>query len=839
MSKENSNNGPVGQFDRLSRNAMNIAENLSETLGHSYIGTEHLVYGILSQDISNNIIQVQIKHPQDNGFRMLIENIKSFAAVYEKDNKIKPTKGLKTFTEELQNSLDQAIIAVLTYGYNKVTVEHLFYGILATPNSNAKKVLNIKNAQSKEMVDFLISHFEDHFEMNSDGKKRMIMDSSYSEKNMDNFIGGIDGEDGLSGDKDKTGRGRANTGNKNSALAQYTTNLNIQVKSEKLFKIASRDDELNKIILTLCRKQKNNPIIIGEPGVGKTSLVELLADRINKDKVPSHLKGKQIYSLDLTSMIAGSIFRGEFEQKIKNLMKELIKNENIILFIDEIHTVVGAGSSQEKGLDFSNILKPYLVKGQVAVIGATTTDEYRTVIKKDKAFERRFQPITIEEPTLEETKEILMSIKESYEKFHNIEISSDVVSRVVELSSRYLQNRFFPDKAIDVLDEACSYRKLKSKRNNTKLSPEDINYVISKTTSIPLEKLNDSILTKISNLESILNSKIFGQKEAVSSLTKALKRSYSGVNYHTGPIASFIFLGPTGVGKTQLVKSLATELFGNEKISLLKIDMSELTEKHSISRLTGTSAGYVGYDDAPQLTEFLSKHPNSIILLDEIEKGHPQILNLLLQMLEDGYITDGKGVQVSCKDCIIILTSNIGMDELNKKAGQIGFSTASEIGYHREQYNETRDSVLKSLSKSIKPEILGRLTDKIVFNAITPSVMELIVRNEINYLSANLSKKGKLLTCSNELIEYIIELACKKSEYGARDVKRIIQDKVMDPISESIIASPKQFAFEIDMDKGMVTLKKPKTKKTKSSIELGSGESSMIKSEPALENLEQ
>jgi ATP-dependent Clp protease ATP-binding subunit ClpC len=755
-----------GQFDRLSRNAMNIAENLSKSLGHTYIGSEHLVYGILSQDINSSLIQINIKSPGENSFKLLLENIKINAKEISK-TETAGTVNNPVFTEELKSVLDNAIMVAMNYGFPKITIEHLFFGILVTPFASAKKILHINEEYAAEMTEFFILHFEENFRKE---KNKTSTPSTPTPK-----------QEGAQSSKSST---KGST--KQSILDSFGHNLNEKFKKKGELVTTGREKELESMILTLSRKTKNNPIITGEPGVGKTALVELLAQKIANKDVPEWLQDKIIYNIDISSILAGSIFRGEFEQKLKNLIAETISKKNVILFIDELHTVIGAGTGMDKGLDMSNILKPHLARGELTLIGATTTDEYRTIIKKDKAFERRFQVINLDEPTVLETKNILLELKNNYEAFHKVVVGPEITNKIVELTSKYLPTRFFPDKALDVLDEVCALRKYKQIKGTKTVSLEDVNVVIAKMTGVPVEKLNESIFTKLLGLETKLNKEVYGQKDAVHRLTKALKRSYSGVTYHSGPIASFIFLGPSGVGKTQLVKSLANQMFADGEKSMLKVDMSELSEKHSISRLVGTTAGYVGYDDSPQLTEFLKKKPNSVVLFDEIEKGHPQVLNLLLQMLEDGYITDGKGERVSCKDAIIVLTSNIGISQYNAKSKGIGFSNRDSLI----EFKTTKADILEQLAKTIKPEILGRISDKIVFNPITEEVIEEIIKHEIKQLNDNLKKQDKSLQVPASIIKHMAVLTSKDLDYGARDLKKIVQDILLDPLSEFVLANP-------------------------------------------------
>ncbi|MGL4758398.1 MAG: AAA family ATPase [Patescibacteria group bacterium] len=787
-----------GQFDRLSKNAMNIAENLSKSLGHTYIGSEHLVYGILSQDINSSLIQINIKSPGENSFKLLLENIKINAKEIQKTETAGSINS-PVFTDELKSVLDNAIMVAMNYNFPKITIEHLFFGILVTPFASAKKILHINEEYASEMTEFFILHFEENFrkEKNKTGQSNPSTPKQ---------------------DTPTKGNQKNNNASKQSILDTYGQNLNEKFKKNTDLVTTGREKELEAMILTLSRKTKNNPIITGEPGVGKTALIELLAQKIANKEVPSWLLNKIIYSIDISSILAGSIFRGEFEQKLKNLIAETISKKNIILFIDELHTVIGAGTGMDKGLDMSNILKPHLARGELTLIGATTSDEYRTIIKKDKAFERRFQVINLEEPSEIQTKNILLEIKSNYEKFHSVSVGPEITNKIVDLTSKYLPSRFFPDKALDVLDEVCALRKFKQTKGQKIVTMEDVNIVISKMTGVPVEKLNETIFTKLISLESKLNKEVYGQNEAVHKVTKALKRSYSGVTYHSGPIASFIFLGPSGVGKTQLVKSLSKLLFADAEKSMLKVDMSEMSEKHSISRLVGTTAGYVGYDDAPQLTEFLKKKPNSIILFDEIEKGHPQVLNLLLQMLEDGYVTDGKGERVSCRDTIIVLTSNIGISQYNAKSKTIGFSSNDALI----EFKTTKADILEQLSKTIKPEILGRISDKIVFNPITEDVIEEIIKHDLKLLNNNLQKQNKTVVVGPMVVKHITHLTSKDLDYGARDLKKTIQDTLLDPLSEYVLENPdvKEISTKLNKFNHVEIFATPKKTPKKSKVAL-------------------
>jgi ATP-dependent Clp protease ATP-binding subunit ClpC len=656
-------------------------------------------------------------------------------------------------------------------------------------------------------------------------------------------------------------------------LSYFTVDMNDKVSQDKGFELFQREREIDRLVEILSRKVKNNPIILGEPGVGKTALVEGLAKRINDKKVPKWLQDKKIMNLEVGGLIAGSMFRGEFEQRVKILVNEMAAAKNCILFIDELHTVIGAGNSSQGGPDLASIIKPALSRGEIAVIGATTEDEYRTIIKKDKAFERRFQTVRLDEPDEPATTNIIKGIKSVYEAYHNVKFPDELVTTLVELTGRFIADRYFPDKAIDILDECMVRCRIEHNMENAEITEQDwekiekellelikakndsiinsnaslteileqkqktlesrltelnlqsranknlpnvtkelLEKTVSEVSGVPLVRVSSSIFTRIKNLQSALGNYIFGQEEPIEQISRALKRTYAGVNPNKGPIAGFLLLGPTGVGKTELVKLLTQELYGDVNKYLLKIDMSEFREKHNISRLLGAPAGYVGYEDAPQLTEFLRKKPYSVILFDEIEKGHPDSLNILLQMLEDGKVTDSKGNSVSCEHSLIFLTSNLGKTRLNKFASKLGFIDMEK--QDEQDYETIKTQVMEEVEKSIKPEILGRITAKIVFRPITQTVLQKVINKELGLIQKHLLKQGRTINFAPEITECVAKLANTKIEYGAREVKSLVAQYIQDPIAEFILDNTECMNMTAKVDKSdkvMIEQQKPKT----------------------------
>ena len=647
--------------------------------------------------------------------------------------------------------------------------------------------------------------------------------------------------------KKQTGKGRRNKEKKRKFLSLYCTDLTEKARNGKIDNIIGRDKELERVIQILCRRSKNNPCLIGEPGVGKTAIAEALAQKISEGAVPAKLADKEIHLLDLTALVAGTQFRGQFESRIKNLVDEVKYNGNIILFIDEIHNLVGTGDA-EGSMNAANILKPALSRGEIQVVGATTFTEYRKNIEKDAALERRFQPVKVEEPSIEDATDILLGIKKYYEAYHRVTISDALVKKTVVLSERYITDRFLPDKAIDLLDEACTcanlrnkaisdleiserklselkedeeelmndtdamdyeaIAKLKSeivlcetdisnlteKANDNAVTEADIAKVIELWTGIPSSKVIESDLKKLAHLEDTLKAKVIGQDEAISVIAAAIRRSRVQISPRRRP-ASFIFVGPTGVGKTELVKQISTELFSTPE-TLIRLDMSEFMEKHSVSRIIGSPPGYVGYDEAGQLTEKVRRKPYSVILFDEIEKAHPDVMNILLQILDEGRITDAQGRTVNFENTVIVMTSNAGSE---RKGGALGFG--------KESGDATKEKIMKALSDFLRPEFIGRVDEIAIFNQLTVNDFEKIAELLLNELSRAISEKDIDFKWSDDVPCYLAEKS-HGGQRGARDLRNLIRKEIEDGIATIIIdnAESELTAIAAEVKDGKIAL---------------------------------
>lgn len=701
-----------------------IARNFAIESNSTYIGTEHILYGIVIEGTSKSS-QYLLAHKVDElALRKEIMNITRIGSIFAAFDDVQLTPNSKRI-------IQSALINARAKGNDKIDADDLTIGILEESNSIANRIL----------IDLSIDLNELYEELNNSGKGENTTTTN-------------------------------NSYNNTPTLNQYSLDLTQKAKEGKLDPVIGRKEEIQRVIQLLSRRTKNNPCLVGEPGVGKTAIVEGLAERIEQKKVPEQLFNKRVVSLDLTSLMAGAKYRGDFEERIKNVLDEVKKAGDIILFIDEIHTIVGAGST-EGSMDAANILKPLLARGEIQLVGATTLKEYRKYIEKDAALERRFSPVTVSEPTEEDTLQILKGIRDKYEAHHNVKITDEALKAAVELSSRYINDRFLPDKAIDLMDEAASkirmqtyeepvtlkekaeeidkinkekeesvrnqefeqaaklrdkikelkdeYNKEKEKIENDKknkiyiLNEEDIAQVVSSWTGIPVSKVSETDNEKLKKLEENLHERVIGQDEAVKAVAKAIKRNRMGLNDPSKPIGSFLFLGPTGVGKTELSKALAENLFGSED-SLIRIDMSEYMESHSTAKLIGAPPGYVGYDEAGQLTEKVRRKPYSVILFDEIEKAHPDVMNIMLQILDDGRLTDSQGRIVNFKNTVIIMTSNIGAQKITDKK-PLGFKETKE---EAEKENETiKSEVMAELKRDFKPEFLNRIDEIIVFHKLT------------------------------------------------------------------------------------------------------------------------
>ena len=777
------------EFTQRAKNVLDIARLFSYEHNYPYVGSEHILYGLISEKkglaskilIKQGLTKVDVKDA-------IIENSGIMTTrVKEKDIEFTPrTKRI------IENSVNEAT----RMNHNYVGTEHLLIALMKETDCVAVKILINKDINPTKMFTDLL---------------KVITDESL-----------------ISLDENKTFK------NVTPTLSQYSKDLTTLAEENKIDVLIGREDELEKIISILCRKTKNNPIIVGEPGVGKTSLVEGLAKLIATNKAPMFLKDKRIISVDMSSMVAGAKYRGDFEERLKKSINEAIKAENIILFIDEIHNIIGAGSA-EGAMDAASILKPILSNSDIRVIGATTINEYKKYFEKDSALERRFGKVVVDEPSVEETIKIIKGIKKSYERHHCVKISDDAIVTAVKLSKRYLTNKFMPDKAIDVIDETCSNisfksgeidemkttlnlitelgklkeqsvlagdldeaKKLKSKQNkyikklkalekNNNSDSEiyvvndnDINKTIAKITKIPIEKLEKTDIDKLKKLEDKLKTKIIGQDEAVESVSKAIKRSRVGLKDEKRPVGSFMFLGPTGVGKTELVKALSLELFGDENM-IVRFDMSEYMEAHSVAKLIGSPPGYVGYDEGGLLTEKVKQRPYSIILFDEIEKAHNDIYNILLQILEDGRLTDSTGRVIDFKNTIIIITSNVGARNITD-IKSIGFVSSDNEG----NYDKIKSEVLNETKKVFKPEFLNRFDEIIVFKKLTPDNLFKITNILLKELSIRVKAKGINIKFDKTVTEYIINKGAD-SNYGARPLRRFIVTNIENYIAEEIL----------------------------------------------------
>ena len=778
-------------FTTKANEVLNLAIKSAQAYGHNYIGTEHILIGLLSTDST---------------IPALTDNNITYEGV---DRLIREEIGIGNptsltpddFTPRAKRIIEISFQIARTMRNSYVSVEHLLAALLKEDDSYAVKFINELGTDSQRVFDDLITD---------------LSSNSY--------------------DSNPQSSSKKKGKSKTPTLDEFGKNLTELAKQGKIDPVIGREKEIERVIQILSRRNKNNPCLIGEPGVGKTAIAEGLALKIVNGEVPEMLANKTIYSLDLTSMVAGTKYRGDFEERIKKAMDEVKDNKDVILFIDEIHNIMGAGAA-EGAVDAANILKPSLARGEIQVIGATTISEYRKNIEKDAALERRFQPVTVGEPTEEETVEILKGLRDKYEAHHKVKITDDAIDSAVKLSSRYINDRFLPDKAIDLIDEAASVvrlnaytlpqnlkdmeeeikrlnaekqdavnnqkfeeaAKLRDKANELKklledekskwrnssnhdakaVSSEEIAQVVSQWTGVPVSQLTKEESERLLNMENILHERIVGQDKAVSAISKAIRRGRVGLKNPNRPIGSFIFLGPTGVGKTELCKSLAEAMFGDEN-AIIKLDMSEYMEKHTVSKLIGAPPGYVGFDEGGQLTEKIRRKPYSVVLFDEIEKAHPDVFNMLLQILEDGVLTDSQGRKVSFKNAIIIMTSNVGASKITDEKLALGF--VQEDG----KKLSIEDLVMPDLKKTFKPEFLNRLDDIIVFNQLNQNDIEEIAKRMLKSLKKRTSDLGIELDFTDNAITELAKEGFDKT-YGARPLRRAIQSKIEDRLSELIL----------------------------------------------------
>ena len=788
------------EYNKLTERAQVVileAENESEKFKHGYVGTEHMLLGILKEDGYSAELLKKYGVASENIITM-IQRYLGYGDTKKSDDNI-------LLTPRTKRLVDESFAAAKKLNHKYVSPEHILLALLNQEEGMAYTILKSLNLNftniSDELLVFLSGTYEDKV---SDGKK---IDNSKKQST--------------------------------PMLDKYGKDLTALSNEQGLDPVIGRNTETQRLLEILCRRTKNNPCLIGEPGVGKTAVVEGLAQRIIEGNIPEILKNKRVISLDLTSMVAGAKYRGEFEERLKKTMEEIVRDKNIIIFIDEIHTIIGAGGA-EGAIDASNILKPSLARGEIQCIGATTIDEYRKYIEKDSALERRFQPITVGEPSKEETLAILKGLRDRYEAHHRVEITDEALEAAVNLSDRYITDRFMPDKAIDLIDEGAAKvriqnltappdlkdlevrienidkekeesirvqdferaaklrdkeRDLKEQLKNMKenwntqnsikpliVDGEKIASVVSSWTKIPIEKLTESESERLLDLENILHKRVVGQNEAVKSIARAVRRARVGIKDPNRPIGSFIFLGPTGVGKTELSKALAEAMFGDEN-SIIRVDMSEYMESHSVSKLIGSPPGYVGHDDGGQLTEAVRRKPYSIILLDEIEKAHTDIFNVLLQIMEDGRLTDGKGKVVNFKNTIIIMTSNVGAHQI-KKQKSIGFNNNSNND--ETEYEKMKESILEELKQKFKPEFLNRIDDTIVFHKLGDEDLDKIMDLMLASIRKRLEGREIYLNFEDDSKKFLLNKGIDL-DYGARPLRRLIIKEVEDRLSEEIL----------------------------------------------------
>lgn len=791
----------ANNFSENSTRALNLALEAARQFGHGYIGTEHLLLGLLRADggVSSKVLL-------DAGLtdEFVVERIKENVGVG-----VPSDVSGQDMTPRLKRILERSFVEARRTGNYIIGTEHILMSLLEEPNCQAVEIIESAGIDIRSLYSDVIESM------------------------------GLSAAGDTDRDGQKHGTAKKSGGKNTPNLNSYGTDLTEMVRENKIDPIIGRGTEIERVIQVLSRRTKNNPCLIGEPGVGKTAIAEGLAQHIIEGSVPEPLKNKRVVTLDIASMIAGSKYRGDFEERLKNVIEEVKKEGNVILFIDELHVLVGAGSA-EGAMDAANILKPSLARGELQVIGATTLDEYKKHIEKDAALERRFQPIIVSEPSEEDAIAILKGIRDKYEAHHGVKISDEAIESAVRLSSRYIRDRFLPDKAIDLMDEAASKLRMKnltappdmkSKEEEIKrvagekenavrnqdfekaatlrdkekvlaseleemkknwnsesgkekltLTAEDIEDVVTQTTGIPVKKLVHEESERLLNMENILHKRVVGQDEAVNAVARAIRRGRVGLKDPKRPIGSFLFLGPTGVGKTELSKALAEVLFGDES-AMIRVDMSEYMEKHTVSKMIGSPPGYVGFDDGGQLTEKVRRKPYSVILFDEIEKAHPDVFNIMLQILDDGRLTDAKGRTVDFKNTVIIMTSNIGAKTITDSK-KLGF-TPAEDNFDRNQ-ETIRENVMDELKRSFRPEFLNRIDDIIVFKQLDREDIKQIASRLCDSVVKSLKELGITLSVEDSAIDVLVEKGFDVT-YGARPLKRAIQSLIEDKMAEKML----------------------------------------------------
>ena len=790
------------KFTPRAEEALRLSQEAAEEMGHGYVGSEHLLLGLIREEegIAHRVLSeygVTDEMVCDVLQRSVGKGLSGTA----------PSQGL---TPRAKSVVELAVSEAARMGSSYIGTEHLLMGILREGGNMALRILRTMGVDPKKMYSSIVQKLNDTPHTVTSGASTANRES------------------------DK----------KNKTLAEFTRDLTEAARAGKLDPVIGREKEIQRVIQILSRRTKNNPVLIGEPGVGKTAIAEGLAERIASGDVPEELLDKKLLSLDLSGMVAGTKYRGEFEERIKNTLAEVKKAGNVILFIDELHTIVGAGSA-EGAVDAANIIKPALGRGEIRVIGATTLNEYRKYIEKDAALERRFQPVTVGEPTPEATLEILKGLRDKYEAHHKLTITDEALEAAVQLSKRYIGDRFLPDKAIDLMDEAASQVRMTAEasspdlkaleekitalhrekteavaaqdfekaaqlrdieknyqeqveierdnwrkqlaQNRGNVTADDVAKVVAGWTGIPVTRLTEDESMRLLKLEEKLHQRVVGQDEAVNAVAKAIRRSRVGLKDPKRPIGSFLFLGPTGVGKTELCKTLAEAMFGDEN-AMVRIDMSEYMEKHTVSRLVGSPPGYVGHEEGGQLTEKVRRKPYSVVLFDEIEKAHEDVWNILLQILEDGIVTDSQGRKVDFKNTIIVMTSNVGAKNITADAARLGFdgSEKGEKESEEVRFDRIRDAVMADLKRTFRPEFLNRIDEIIVFRQLTEDNIRQIARRMLDVTGARMAQQGITLVADDDAVA---ELARDgfDPQYGARPLRRAIQSMVEDAVAEKML----------------------------------------------------
>lgn len=785
------------RFTERARQVVVLAQDEARALKHNYIGTEHILLGLLREEEG---LAARVLESLD----ITVEEVRAqVARIVGQGDEV--TTGQIPFTPRAKKVLELALREALSLGHNYIGTEHILLGLVRENEGVAARILLDFDADAEKIRNEIIRM------LSGPGRRQ-----------------GQGGGGGAPGEKSKSSK----------LLDQFGRNLTKQASEGKLDPVVGRQTEIERVMQILSRRQKNNPVLIGEPGVGKTAVVEGLAARISANQVPELLKNKQIYTLDLAALVAGSKYRGEFEERLKKVMKEITQRGDIILFIDELHNLVGAGAA-EGAIDAASILKPALARGELQTIGATTLDEYRKYLERDAALERRFQQVRVEEPTVDDTVQILRGLRDRYEAHHRVKITDEALTASAVLSDRYIQDRHLPDKAIDLIDEAGSrmriktmsapprYRELEDEIEKVRKDKEDaienqefekaaslrdkerklsqkkreleeswrenegaempevgeeeIADIVSMWTGIPVFKLTEAESARLVRMEEELHKRVIGQEEAITAVSKSIRRARAGIKDPKRPTGSFIFLGPSGVGKTELARTLAEFLFGDED-AMIQIDMSEYMEKHSVSRLVGSPPGYVGYDEGGQLTEAVRRKPYSVLLLDEIEKAHPDVFNILLQILEDGRLTDAQGRKVDFRNCIVIMTSNIGAMTITKNQS-LGFSIGDESGL---TYEDMKGRVIGELKKVFRPELLNRIDEIIVFHKLSKEEIKEIVDFQMRRVREQIAIHEVTIELTEEAKELLVEKGYDPA-MGARPLRRAIQRYIEDPLADFVL----------------------------------------------------